>query len=134
MTAELLPITKEAFQKYLDLKRDAAAYEERLTLVAREIAFAAFGQSVTRFKYTATDVYVDSPYDNPSHFKVEWLWDPEWRTRLEEYRAEERRRLDAMVERLRKESAIATQKKELEELARLKAKYPDAFKAEVKGG
>lgn len=126
LEARDLTPSKELYERIFTLAELSEQIKKVFDPRAGEIALAKWGQGRIRFQYTKTDVYEDTGYDHPNSFKAEWLWDPDWRTRLEEFRAEEKRRLDRYMEQSRKADEERVKKTELAELARLKAKYPNA--------
>lgn len=122
------PIDKAQFEKYLALHAEADEIWKKIAAHGLQIARALSGADVD--KVTGTNgvmVFYDTRFDEVGSFKVELLFDQNWRNVIQEALD---RRARAWEERRRREQAEdrkRTEEKERAQLAELLKKYPDSI-------
>lgn len=129
MTTEQQPITEEVYKHYLDHVKNAHHYEEAFKARATEVALLmsrAQDVRIEHFGEKHVTYECGFRHDDFSSFPVDLLWVPDYKERVAAYHEEMRQRCDRIAAASEAREKKETEQRELKELARLKAKYPNA--------
>lgn len=115
------------FEAYLKLEAEAEALKQKMIPHAEKVAIALYGQDA---KITGFGSNGGKPYafgyvseDAGITIRMDLLYAADWEAQVAAHHERQRIRHDKLTAHWEKEKKEAEQKKDLEELARLQAKY-----------
>lgn len=118
-------IERADYQRLMEIEAERKALIEKMTPHAKAVADAYFGQSVDAVAFWPEKLYVEVDEEAGGAIDMELIFDPEWKQKISVMHEERRLKHERIAARMAEKRLTEERERDLAELRRLQAKYPE---------